>query len=310
MAKTSTYRMEEYVWFRVTPELEGCPVPFYLGRGLALNEQYHSLTNWQAPMPNHGVLKICLSDGGIFGSNADGEVKLHPGQALVRIFGERDVWDRYDPDHTGPWEFLGLIFRGTAAITMLRGLIERFGRVMTFPIHGSVMHRLESIVSDPSHHFDIAAPDAARMVTDVLMALAEHSEESRTVSGSDRLVHEAVRTIQQRLEDNLTVGDLADIHGVSREHLTRSFRQTLGRTPARMITEEKMGEACRLLRHTKLPIKTVMRNVGYTSNTTFFRAFRQVVGVTPGKFRDRGRELATGHFADDASSGVSSDLQS
>ncbi|MEM7624176.1 MAG: AraC family transcriptional regulator [Planctomycetota bacterium] len=294
---TDNQRLDHYVWFRVTSEIEGAPVPFFICQGSALTPEYHSLTNIQQPMPDHIIIKICLSHGGLYGS-AQGKVPLKPGQAIVRIFGEREVWDCYDPNHSGPWEFLGLIFRGPAAMVVVQGLIKQFGRILSFPLDGPALQRLMTISKQPSHFFDIAAADAGRLVMEVLMTLAEHSEEPQTSHGSDHLVYQAVRTIQQRIEDDLNVSELADILDVSREHLARSFRETLGQGPASRITQEKISEACRLLRYTQLPIKSVMHRVGYTSNTVFYRAFRRFAGMPPGQFRQQGRLLVSSHFAD------------
>ncbi len=63
------FRMIDYAWFRITGQIPSLPAPYYLGRGVAFNPEYRSEKH--TAMVGHGVLKISLSDGGVFRRHGD-----------------------------------------------------------------------------------------------------------------------------------------------------------------------------------------------------------------------------------------------
>jgi AraC-like DNA-binding protein len=92
-----------------------------------------------------------------------------------------------------------------------------------------------------------------------------------------------------------TVTDLAAEVAASRSVLDDRFRQVLGRSPIRYLTEWRMHLAEELLDTTELGVVPVARRVGYESEEAFSRAFKRAHGVSPGRWRsrDRGRTADT-----------------
>lgn len=91
------------------------------------------------------------------------------------------------------------------------------------------------------------------------------------------------------IEDNLSVdyalSDLADVVGLSRFHFTRTFKATFGTSPHRYVTERRVAAAKRLLVEADVTLNRIAPAVGYATVGQFIRAFREVVGMTPGDFR-------------------------
>lgn len=79
---------------------------------------------------------------------------------------------------------------------------------------------------------------------------------------------------------------------MSRSSFADRFKQQVGMTPMRYVTEWRMQEAVDLLQTTELSIAAIAEQCGYTSEVAFRKAFRAVVGVPPGRFRRAGREQA------------------
>ena len=68
---------------------------------------------------------------------------------------------------------------------------------------------------------------------------------------------------------------------VSRSLLDERFRQVLGRSPIRYLTEWRMHIADDLLATTDLGVGEVARRVGYDSEEAFSRAFKRSHGIAP-----------------------------
>lgn len=84
-----------------------------------------------------------------------------------------------------------------------------------------------------------------------------------------------------------TVGELAAEVAVSRSVLDDRFRQVLGLSPIRYLTEWRMHLAEELLDTTELGVVPIARRVGYESEEAFSRAFKRAHGQSPGRWRAR-----------------------
>jgi AraC-like DNA-binding protein len=86
-----------------------------------------------------------------------------------------------------------------------------------------------------------------------------------------------------------TVAGIAAEVAVSRSVLDERFRQVLGRSPIRYLTEWRMHLAEELLDTTELGVVPIARRVGYESEEAFSRAFKRMHGESPGRWRTRER---------------------
>jgi AraC-like DNA-binding protein len=82
-----------------------------------------------------------------------------------------------------------------------------------------------------------------------------------------------------------TVAELAANAAVSRSVLDDRFRQVLGRSPIRYLTEWRMHLADDLLASTDMGVVGIARRVGYDSEEAFSRAFKRERGLSPSHWR-------------------------
>jgi AraC-like DNA-binding protein len=99
----------------------------------------------------------------------------------------------------------------------------------------------------------------------------------------------ALARLHAEPERKWTVSALAAEAAVSRSLLDERFRQVLGRSPIRYLTEWRMHVAGELLASTNLSVSQVARRVGYESEEAFSRAFKRVLGKPPSSWRARKR---------------------
>jgi AraC-like DNA-binding protein/SAM-dependent methyltransferase len=85
-----------------------------------------------------------------------------------------------------------------------------------------------------------------------------------------------------------TVGDLASQVAVSRSLLDARFREVLGRSPIRYLTDWRMHLADDLLMSTSLSVFEIARRVGYDAEEAFSRAYKRARGEPPSARRRRG----------------------
>ncbi|MGY3941836.1 AraC family transcriptional regulator [Aeromonas tecta] len=86
-----------------------------------------------------------------------------------------------------------------------------------------------------------------------------------------------------------SVDELAALAAMSRATYFRHFRQRLGCSVWEFVVRVRMVRAGELLRQPDhLPIGEVAMRVGYQSEASFAKAFKQLTGMAPGKFRQLG----------------------
>jgi AraC-like DNA-binding protein len=86
-------------------------------------------------------------------------------------------------------------------------------------------------------------------------------------------------------EHRWVVGELAMRTAVSRSVLDERFRQVLGQSPIRYLTQWRMHLAEDLLGTSDLTVSDVARRVGYLSEEAFSRAFKRERGKAPAHWR-------------------------
>ncbi|HEY8609050.1 MAG TPA: AraC family transcriptional regulator [Noviherbaspirillum sp.] len=91
--------------------------------------------------------------------------------------------------------------------------------------------------------------------------------------------------IDDRLEQPLTLGMLAEQACMSEFHLARMFRMSFGMAPYAWIAARRIDRACGLLKHTALPLQQVADRCGYADLSHFSHRFRAATGVPPSRYR-------------------------
>jgi AraC-like DNA-binding protein len=101
----------------------------------------------------------------------------------------------------------------------------------------------------------------------------------------DPVLAPALAELHRAPERKWTVADLASAANVSRSLLDERFRQVLGRSPIRYLTDWRLHIAKELLATTDLGVYAVARRVGYDSEEAFSRAFKRAYGLAPTHWR-------------------------
>jgi AraC family transcriptional activator FtrA len=91
--------------------------------------------------------------------------------------------------------------------------------------------------------------------------------------------------ITARLDQPLTVEDLARQAKVSTRHLTRHFHAATGTTPLQWLLTQRIRRAQELLENTDAGVDTIAAAVGMGTATTLRRHFNRTVGVPPDTYR-------------------------
>jgi len=104
--------------------------------------------------------------------------------------------------------------------------------------------------------------------------------------------HRAIAYTGERLDQDISLQDLAGVVRLSRFHFCSVFRVATGSTPHEMLTRLRVEEACRLLSASNQSISEIALSVGFPAPSAFAARFRKAVGLTPREFRRSRRSTA------------------
>jgi AraC-like DNA-binding protein len=122
-------------------------------------------------------------------------------------------------------------------------------------------------------------------VLDAHLATAPAADQGLIAALRDPVLAPALALLHGSPARRWTVADLASGAAVSRSLLDERFRQVLGRSPIRYLTEWRMHLADELLATTDTGVVAIAHRVGYDSEEAFSRAFKRARGLSPSHWR-------------------------
>ncbi|WP_205953099.1 AraC family transcriptional regulator [Pantoea stewartii] len=100
----------------------------------------------------------------------------------------------------------------------------------------------------------------------------------------DKKLGAALTCMHQHPEHKWTLAELAARVGMSRAVFAERFKQTVGIAPVDYLTQWRMHLACDQLKKGNGGLTAIAAGLGYESESAFAKAFKRVIGVSPGKF--------------------------
>lgn len=149
---------------------------------------------------------------------------------------------------------------------------------------------LQLIISELERH----EPGCDAAVNELAYVLFIHVLRSQMEQGlsqgllgalADPKIGMALNCIHSNFASDWTVDRLASEVAMSRSAFAKRFSELVGMTPIRYLTEWRMQEARDLLETTDQSIAEIAEKSGYQSEVAFRKAFKSVVGQTPGSVR-------------------------
>lgn len=118
--------------------------------------------------------------------------------------------------------------------------------------------------------------------------ILSHSHTSLSTKPDERrdYVENAISYLQERLEENVTLDELAEWSNVSKSRLTQLFKEKTGYSPIRFFMNLKMQRACRYLDLTDFTVKQIAASLGYDDPYYFTRVFTRTIGMSPTAYRN------------------------
>jgi len=101
-----------------------------------------------------------------------------------------------------------------------------------------------------------------------------------------RKLNDVLNTQEAYKNPDLKLADLARLLDVSSHQLSQLLNDNLNKNFSHYLNEFRIRKACELITSdADLKIEAVGYEVGYSSKSTFFAAFRKITGTTPSLYK-------------------------
>jgi AraC family transcriptional regulator len=91
--------------------------------------------------------------------------------------------------------------------------------------------------------------------------------------------------VEANLADDISVGDMAAVLGLSRFHFSRMYKAATLETPYQFLLRRRVERSKNFLQSSTLSISEIAQRCGFRTVTQFEDAFGRIVGVRPRTFR-------------------------
>jgi two-component system response regulator YesN len=145
-------------------------------------------------------------------------------------------------------------------------LLGEYGKLMRLDDHGSMKE----------------AFDYLRETAEAVFQLRSNDDRDRT----SQVIERICQFIEEKLDEDLSLVRLAEIHYFNPSYLSRFFKQEFGMNVSEYIDKCRLRKSKELLRNHELKIRDVASAVGYEAAHSFTRYFKKMTGLTPQEYRD------------------------
>ncbi|HPD01413.1 MAG TPA: AraC family transcriptional regulator, partial [Acetivibrio sp.] len=141
-------------------------------------------------------------------------------------------------------------------------------------------------------HKSSKQPDNSSIVNDNSNGISDEDPVTSTTDTSYQTVDTSlIDKMKMYLDNNFSdtnfsVQEMADNFNLSINYLSSYFKEQTSENIINYITCLRIEKAKHLLVTTDFPIKKIAESSGYYNVSSFIRRFRQITGVTPGKYRE------------------------
>lgn len=219
-----------------------------------------------------------------FYEDESGHHLVTPGKAMLFQHGEASKYG-YLRNDTEPYVFDFIAMKGPGADVIFKAVRERYGSIINMPdfSEGFLLFREIGRMYSERRFRDRFHRSAK--IFELLFTLLRPLPQEH---GADP-IEQARDYISDHFDSPIRIKEAAHKVGLSREHLTRQFRERFGEGPGEFCRRLRLERARNLLRATSAPITSISQQCGYGDPDSFSRAYERHFKIAPGRDRAQAR---------------------
>lgn len=108
---------------------------------------------------------------------------------------------------------------------------------------------------------------------------------SKSRNERSRVITNVLEYIDENYQKDFPLTDLADVAGVTPQHLCRIFKAAMNMRPNEYLVKKRVREAKRMMLRTEKQISEIASECGFPNAGYFSTVFKKLEGMTPAEYR-------------------------
>lgn len=264
-------------------DMEGQPLVLLDGGVESRLGETYDFYNDDRPGYEGFLFQYTLGGEGVFEKNNFG-YKVRRGQGFLVQFPEKS---RYylENGRDEPWEFLYLHFLGDGAIPFVRKIRNICPNLMSLDESSPPIRMALHLQKRLTNGVRLQKYQGGEFLYRFLCALLRETEHPAAQKKSSA-VQRAAEIMEEEYPRLTGIEELAARLDLSPEHLSRAFKDEMGRAPLSYLTGLRLQSAMNDLLGTEWSIDSIARKNGFSNGNYFAKIFRKHVGISPGSYRE------------------------
>ncbi|WP_104803188.1 AraC family transcriptional regulator [Blautia marasmi] len=264
-------------------DMEGQPLVLLDGGVESRLGETYDFYNDDRPGYEGFLFQYTLGGEGVFEKNNFG-YKVRRGQGFLVQFPEKS---RYylENGRDEPWEFLYLHFLGDGAIPFVRKIRNICPDLMSLDESSPPIRMALHLQKRLTNGERLQKYQGGEFLYRFLCALLRETEHPAAQKKSSA-VQRAAEIMEEEYPRLTGIEELAARLDLSPEHLSRAFKDEMGRAPLSYLTGLRLQSAMNDLLGTEWSIDSIARKNGFSNGNYFAKIFRKHVGISPGSYRE------------------------
>ncbi len=111
---------------------------------------------------------------------------------------------------------------------------------------------------------------------------------------ADAMDQRLLNSIEQYVQQNMSRGqinleEMAQAMGMAMRPFFQKVRDITGKTPAEVVRDVRLKNACLLLKRTNINMTELATNIGFATGDQFITLFKERFGMSPTEYRQKYR---------------------
>lgn len=230
-----------------------------------------------------------------------GDIRCHlqAGEAIMDC--SSAGWECLPVSRADSFCSLFYVIRGDAALSLGEKITEKHGSMTIVKPPSASLEMLCAHLEKLHAENSWNAMDECAFAYRFLLSLLQEQEQTAQSSDTDLSVSQescdndgipenlrrATEYVEAHLADTmLNVETIAKVAGLSKFHFIRIFEKAYGISPWKYLLSQRLFRAAQLMAQDKsLPLKLIIQQCGFASETYFCRAFRKTYHRSPGSHK-------------------------
>lgn len=270
--------MSEYIFNLYRPHTLLTPRDIYL---LQYGEQLCPPSYSFGPaIRNHFILHYVYSGSGKLMINQK-TYKISKGQLFI-IYPEQSAY--YKSDDEDPWFYRWIEFDGDFAEKFMKAAgFSKNTAVASDNKEGTIGKSIKAMTLVRETSFERIMSLLWNVISE--MTKGALTEDSQT--HTEIYIKDAESFIKNNLHRKITIQEVSDYLKISRNHLSRIYKNEKGISIQQYMISLKLNTAAQYLKNKNLSIKEIALSVGYSDPLEFSKAFKRKFNQSPSEWRKK-----------------------